>query len=188
MGITLLSSGLPNLLPARGRSPGLHHSVVLSDLCVRMGHYEKSEMNMTRTQLGCALEDTLDLRYNQEYPGRYIRGEELLIGGELPITLDFLDSQLYKPRETKLSWMSSRHDPMSEKFQRFWWQVAGQCLALGTDRGDLAICHINGDYKGFDVHFNVWERVYSKVELMQYETMILRHRDRMLREGYQGEG
>ena len=189
MSIKLLSSGIPDLLPMRNRSKGvLHHSTVLSDYCVRLGYYEKSEMDMTRLQLGCALEDVIALRYNQSDPNRYIQPGELLLGGDLPITPDLLDTRLGCPEEIKLSWISSRHTPDSEKFQRFWWQIMGQCAALNyTTIGNLNITHIRGDYKGMEVHHNVWQRVFTRQELIQYETMILRHRDRMLREGYQGE-
>lgn len=184
MSITLLSSGIPNLLPMRDRSPGLHHSDVLSDLCVRLGHYEKSDMDMTRLQLGCALESIIALRYTEEFPGRYIQPGELMLGGDLPITPDLLDTLFYIPEEIKLSWISSRHDPSSEKFQRFWWQVASQCCALKTSTGRLNITHLRGDYKGMEIHHNVWEREFTKQELVSHEAMILRHRDRMLAEGW----
>jgi hypothetical protein len=188
MSIRLLSSGIPDLVPMKSRTKGvLHHSTVLSDYCVRMGHYDKSEMDMTRLQLGCALEETIAIRYNQSDPDRYIQPGELLLG-DMPITPDLLDTRFGCPEEIKLSWLSSRHTPDSEKFQRFWWQIMGQCCALGYLRiGNLNITHIRGDYKGIDVHHNLWQREFSKSELLSYESMILRHRDRMIREGHQGE-
>ena len=183
MSIKLISSGIPNLLPMRTRSPGIHHSDVLSDLCVRLGHYDKSDMDMTRLQLGCAHEDMIALRYAQEFPNRYIQPGELMLN-DLPITPDLLDTLFYIPEEIKLSWISSRHDPASEKFQRFWWQVASQCIALKTNKGRLNITHIRGDYKGFEIHHNLWEREFTKAELNAHEIVILRHRDRMLAEGW----
>lgn len=182
--ITLVSSGIPDLLPMQDRSSGLHHSEVLSDYCIRQGHYEKSDMEMNRVQLGCALEDTIAARYAQQYPNRYIQPGELWLGGDLPITPDLYDTLTGEPEEIKLSWISSRHPPDSQKFDRFWWQVMSQCCALGVTSGKLNITHIRGDYKGFEIHHNVWRREFDKTELNQHERTILRHRDRMLREGY----
>lgn len=184
--IRLISSGIPNLLPMQGRSPGIHHSDVLSDLCIRLGHYEKSEMSMSRVQLGCAFEDIIADRYSRHDPDRYIRPGELDIDG-LPITLDLLDTYRYGPDEIKLTWMSSKWAPDDEKFLRYRWQVMSQCIACRSRIGRRHVGHINGDYKSFNVDYFVWEEVFSKQELDNHKTMILRHRDRMLREGWKNE-
>lgn len=193
--IQLIGTEIPNLLPSRDRSPGIHHSVVLSDLCVRLGHYEKSELSMSRLQLGLAFEDIIADRYARHDPGRYFRPGELEIDG-LPITLDLADCRRYGPDEIKLTWLSSSHPPDSEKFLRYRWQVMSQCIAMGTNRGRWHVGHINGDYDylkkrkpgdpppKFDVHYRIWEEVWSKLELEDHRTKILRHRDRMLREGW----
>lgn len=182
--IRLVSTGIPNLLPSRDRSPGLHHSEVLSDLCIRLGHYEKSEFSVSRTQLGLAFEDIIADRYFRDDPKRYFRPGELDIDG-LPITLDLAETKDCTPDECKLTWMSSRHAADSEKFLRYKWQVMSQCIALGVDRGRRHVGHINGNYKSFDVDYFVWEEIFSRAELDSHRTMILRHRDRMLREGHE---
>lgn len=184
--ISLISTEIPNLLPSRDRSPGIHHSEVLSDLCVRLGHYEKSEMSMSRVQLGLAFEDIIADRYSRHWPDRYFRPGELEIDG-LPITLDLADSSRYGPDELKFTWLSSKHAPDSEKFLRYKWQVMSQCIAMGSRVGRRHVGHVNGDYKSFEVDYRVWEEVFSPLELDSHRTMILRHRDRMLREGYKGE-
>lgn len=181
--VSLVSQGIPDLLPMRDRSPGIHHSDVLSDLCIRLGLYEKSDLDMTRLQLGCALEDTIATRYSQQYPDRYIRGEEMLLG-DLPITLDLIDTYDYIPEEIKLTWISSRHDPREEKFKRFRWQVMSQCCAMVVTRGRLNITHLRGDYKGFEIHHNLWEYEWERHELENHKGRILRHRDLMLEEGW----
>jgi hypothetical protein len=182
--IELIGTEIPNLLPSRDRSPGLHHGDVLSDLCVRLGHYEKSELSMSRLQLGLAFEDIIADRYAQHDPGRYFRPGELEIDG-LPITLDLADCRRYGPDELKLTWISSSHAPDSEKFLRYRWQVMSQCLAMGCNRGRRHVGHINGDYKNFTVDYRVWEETFTRLELDDHRTMILRHRDRMLREGWE---
>lgn len=183
--VRLLSSGVPDLLPSRDRSPGLHHSEVLSDYCIRMGYYPKYDsIDMTRMQLGLSHEDALTNRYAQDNPARYTKPGELWIR-DMPITLDLLDNWHYVPEEIKLSWVSSRHDPLhSEEFERFRCQVKGQCLALETNTGRLNITHMRGDYKGNEIHHNVWEYEFTDEELLRYEDMIIAHRDRMLREGW----
>lgn len=187
--IQLVSSGIPNLLPSRDRSPGLHHSEVLYDWLVRMGHYSKSkgtkenDSTMSRMQLGLAFEDILCDRYSKHYPDRYIRPGELSIDG-LPITLDLLDTHHYGPDSIKLTWLSARHEISSEKFIYHWAQLKSECIALNCNTARLHICHINGDYTYGDqsVIFNKWERKFSKHELDNHKTRILRHRDRMEKE------
>lgn len=138
---------------------------------------------MSRVQLGLAFEDIIADRYSRHNPGRYFRPGELEIDG-LPITLDLADTHTYGPDEIKLTWMSSKWPADHEKFLRYRWQVMSQCIAMGVNRGRRHVGHINGDYKNFDVDYFVWEEVFSKQELEQHRTMILRHRDRMLREGW----
>lgn len=126
MSIRLVSSALPDLLPMRGRSPGPHASVIIGDLCTRLGLYDKRDADafpVTRAQLGCALEDTLAARFAQDDPVRYRRGSELARDG-IHVTPDFWDvgdprtqpgSPTYDPclypvitRECKLTWMSMK--------------------------------------------------------------------------------
>lgn len=207
--IELISTGIPNLLPMRDRSPGLHHSTVLSDLLTRMGHFsprarerdpeidqpedsprlytpgDVSSSTITRMQLGCAFEEILASRYQRAYPDRYYYPGELEIDG-LYITPDLVDSECYGPDSIKYTWLSSRHSIDGDKFTYHWMQIKSECIALHSDIGRLHICHNNGDYSyGSDaVHFNVWRQQFSKKELDHHRTIILKHRDRMLKEGW----
>lgn len=196
--IELISTGIPNLLPMRDRSPGLHHSRVLSDLLTRMGHFappdpyedelekeKEAKMVMTRMQLGCAFEEILASRYQRAYPDRYYYPGELEIDG-LHITPDLVDSTEYGPDSIKYTWLSSKHPIYSDKFTYHWMQIKSECIALHSDIGRLHICHNMGDYSfGNDaVHFNVWRQQFSKRELDHHRTIILKHRDRMIKEGY----
>jgi hypothetical protein len=200
--ITLISRGIPDLLKMEGRSPGLHHSTVLRDLLTRMGHYsppdpyqsqlskeKENRMVVTRMQLGSAFEEILADRYFRAYPGRYFYPGEMEIDG-LPITPDLVDSLEYGPDSIKYTWLSSKHPIDGEKFTYHWMQIKSECIALCSDVGRLHICHNMGDYSyGNDaVHFNVWRQVFDKKDLDNHRTIILRHRDRMLREGWKREG
>jgi len=126
MSIRILSRSLPDLLPMRGRSLGVHVSTVISDLCVRLGMYAASDPDsfpVTRTQLGSALEDSIATRFAADSPGTYVRASELVREG-LYVTPDFWivddprtvpGGPLYDPRvhplitrECKLTWMSAK--------------------------------------------------------------------------------
>lgn len=197
MNVSLIGQGIPNLLPSV-RSPGLHHSVVLSDWMVRAGYWapkEKEELEkdyysnpgiVSRMQLGLAFEDTLIDRYSRHYPNRYLRSDELDIDG-LVITPDLIDRLDGSPDSIKLTWLSSRHEITSDKFLYHWMQLKSECVALETDIARLHICHIMGDYShdvDNPVHHNVWQGVFDKKELSAHRTLILRHRDRMIRDGW----
>lgn len=196
--IELVRTGIPNLLPMKDRSPGLHHSSVLSDYLVRIGHYPPNDpymlppekdkhdrMTMTRMQLGAAFEEILADRYFRAYPGRYFYPGELDLDG-LHITPDLVDSSDYGPDSIKYTWISSKHPIDSDKFLYHWMQLKSECIALCSKVARLHICHNNGDYTFGNnaVHFNVWQQRFSQRELDEHRTVILRHRDRMLREGW----
>lgn len=182
--IKLIRTGIPQLLPIEDREPGLHISGIISSLCVQLGHYppkdEWSESDITRMQLGCALEDTLALRWTQEYPDRYIQLGGLEVDG-LHGTPDFYDVVDNAIEEVKLTWMSSRHEPDSEKFWRYWVQIKAYCHMLGTRVGRLHVCHAMGNYK-FDEEggpqYNVWERTFSNQELDENWRMLKSHGER----------
>ncbi len=198
----LISQGIPDLLPMRFRSPGLHHSTVLSDWMVRAGYWapkDRDELSkesrfspgvISRMQLGQAFEEILISRYQRHEPNRYITPGELEIDG-LYITPDLLDLTDGSPDSIKLTWLSSRHDISSDKFLYHWMQLKSECIALETDISRLHICHINGDNTysvDNPVHFNVWQNVFERSDLETHRTLILRHRDRMLREGWREGG
>lgn len=197
--IELIAEGIPDILQMEGRSPGLHHSTVLRDYLVRIGHYsppdpylsqtsqEKGERTkITRMQLGSAFEQILADRYFRAYPGRYFYPGEMEIDG-LPITPDLVDSTDYGPDSIKYTWVSSKHSIYSDKFTYHWMQIKSECIALCSQVGRLHICHNMGDYTFGDdsVHFHVWQQRFEKKELEDHRTIILRHRDRMLKEGWQ---
>lgn len=195
MSIELVSTGIPDLLPMK-RSPGLHHSEVLKDFLVSTGYkqYEDKSLDndndkknlITRWQLGSAFEDIIADRYDKHFPGKYIRSSELEIDG-LVITPDLITSSDCTPDSIKLTWLSSRNDINSDTFTYHWLQLASECVALGVDIARLHICHVNGayDYGNPAVHFNVWQRQFNPKWLDSHRTRILRHRDKMLREGWE---
>jgi hypothetical protein len=187
--ITLAYSGLPNLLPSLNRSPGLHVSDVIHDLAIRRGFYSrdrtKNESSITRMQLGLALEHALAHRFCLAYPDSYIwQPGELIDSDGLPGTPDFIGGHgnlNFAVEDAKLTWKSSTHAPDSDKFITYWWQLKWYCLKMRQRRARLHLCHVRGDYRSFDVHYNVWEQKFSDLELEKNRTMLLLHRDRMMK-------
>jgi hypothetical protein len=170
----LVSEGMPDLLPMTGRSPGIHVSDVIHDLCVSLGHYEPGDFDgpaMTRMQLGCALEHAIVHRFALDSPDRYVQPGELELDG-LYGTPDLLDLEDGADTEIKLTWMSSRHDPDSEKLWRYWVQIKAYCRMLELTLGRLHVCHVMGDYKGSGPVYRVWEREFTHQELLENWAML----------------
>src|ERR1700674_3318476 len=176
--IRLVSEGIPDLCPMTNRSPGLHLSTIINDLCIRLGYYkerERDHLDMTRMQLGCAHEEAIISRYARTYPERYIQPGEVQASG-IYITPDLQDIEDWAAEEVKLTWMGAVTDPLAEKLRRYWWQIAGECVGLGTDIGRLNATFINGDYRRERRPINrVWERRFSKRELSETWAMLVNH-------------
>jgi hypothetical protein len=120
-------------------------------------------------QLGCALEDTLISRYMAHYPDRYLRIGEIerdnLFG-----TPDLIDLNDGGVEEYKLSWMSLKHGPGSEKFWKYEVQLKSYCYMLDSSIGRLHVCYVNGDYKWSKgpesgVVYRVWEYHFTPQQL-----------------------
>lgn len=132
--ITLLSTRFPDLLPARGRSPGVHVSDVIRGLCLRLGYFdEHRDLSTAWAQLGQAHEQAIINRLKRHYPrGRYvIPGERQCDGLYLtpdlldlnpadysdyevaptPTELAVIEEDGIAVEEVKLSWMSAKWVP-----------------------------------------------------------------------------
>ena len=171
----------------QGRSPGCHLSDIIHRICLEYGYYEErpedidpetgefSEDLQTLLQVGCAFETALILRYSQQYPGLYIQPGEIILD-DIAITADLMNfvpddrypDLPYKITEIKCTYMSSAEDPLGPKFWRIRAQLMAQCLGWRTLVGQIAILHINGDYRGNRVpKFNVWELEFTQQELRE---------------------
>jgi len=193
----LHSSGIPNLLPMENRSPGVHLSDLIHKVCIECGHYEEhtddidpetgemSEDLQTLLQVGCAFETALIIRYSQQYPGLYIQPGEITLDG-IHITADLMNlapdprypDLSHKITEVKCTYMSSAEDPLGPKFWRIRAQLMAQCLAWKTLVGQIAILHVDGDYRGRRKPvFNVWELEFSIQELRENWALLRSYRD-----------
>jgi hypothetical protein len=187
----LIATGLQELLPMeRGGKPWTHISFIIHDLCIRLGHLKDYGDNalvtperMTYWELGNAFEEEvvvgLTNRYAQHDPERYVRPGELELDG-LHGNPDFLDLLDFCVNEVKLTKISSKHEPQSPKFWKYWVQVKCYCHMMEWNLSRLHICHINADYSGgIDPHYNVWEVEWTNQELVENWRMIKSHGDKL---------
>lgn len=181
--IRLIREGIPNLLPMTSRTNTVHVSDIIHYLCVSLGHYEPSEANPTRLQLGCAVEDTIAARYVEHYPDRYVRLPEVIdeesgIAGTGDIG-DLIDEAV---EECKLTWMSTKQGVDSEKLWKFIVQLKAYCYLYGWVIGRLHVCYINGDYsytnESGGPQYRVWEFRFTEREVRDNWTMLMRNRDK----------
>jgi hypothetical protein len=82
--IILISEGIPDLMPQLHRSPGVHVSDIIRQICLDLGHYseqDSGDVDRSKMELGKALEHAIGHRYSIEYPDRYIQPGELFNQG-----------------------------------------------------------------------------------------------------------
>ena len=151
----------------------MHISTVIHDLCKRLGYFEGDlPPNQMWFELGNALEHAICERLHEQYPNRYLIPGELELDG-LFGTPDLIDIEDWADEEIKLAWMSSGHEPDSEKMWRYWTQVKAYCKMMGTNIGRLRVCFINGDYKGVGPSYRFWECEFSDEELDENWAMLI---------------
>lgn len=184
--IRLVAEGLPDLLPMLHRSPGVHVSHVINDICIRLKHYtpddpEESDDGggrLTRMGLGSAWEWALIQRYERHWPGRYVVLGELERDG-LYGTPDLFDTEETAVHEMKATWMSTARGANDVKFWKYWRQLQAYCAMLGVTKGVLHVVYVNGNYKfgtpGSLPRYRVWECEWSKEEIERSWASLVRH-------------
>ena len=198
MDITLISRGIPDLLPMeRTGDPASHVSYIIRDMCIRLGHFESDEErggpSLTRLELGNSFEDAvvraLAERYIKSDPDRYVRLGELTMDGLIG-TSDLYDAVLAAIIEIKLTWMSSRHGDDVEGAVKFWkylTQLMAYCRMAYTRIGFLHVCFVNGDYRSNrDPDYRAWRIEFTQEELDENWIKLTRHAALMRRERAQG--
>lgn len=180
--VVLLSDQMPDMLPMQGRSLGVHVSDVISDLCVRLGHYgDDTTLTSTWAQLGCAIEDALWSRFERHSPGEYCRGSEMVVDG-IYMTPDFARLSDLTPDECKLTWMSAANGPRSKKFWRYETQLKCYCRGFEVTTGRLHVTFVNGDYKEAGPMYRCWEYRWTQADIDANWRMIRRHAAQMIEE------
>lgn len=173
----LITDEMPILLPMRDRSPGLHVSSIIKDLCIVTGIFKGDRDNMSTAylELGNSLEWAIIQRLMEHEPGRYIQLGEMEMDG-IFLTVDLYDVDEDRVIEIKLTWMSAFEvHPDDEKFWRYWVQLKAYCKALGTNRGSLRVCFVIGDFRGDEPKYRWWDREFTDQELDENWEMLKRH-------------
>lgn len=172
--IKLLSDKIPALLPMQDRSPGMHVSTVITDLCVRLGYFSGDGLpvNQLWMELGQALEWAICDRLDREFPGRYLQPGELELDG-LFGTPDLINLDDWANEEIKMAWMSSKNKPDEQKMWRYWVQVKAYCKMMGTNIGRLRVCFVNGDYSAPGPAYRFWEQEFTDEELDENWAMLI---------------
>jgi hypothetical protein len=167
--VELIQDGLTSMLPPMVRGEGAHVSELIHEICLSLGHYKDDggEPNMARMELGNAWEFALIEFLVRREPDRYFKPGELWLD-DVSGNPDVLDVIEEADVEIKVSWMSSKHGPGSEKFFKYETQLKAYLYMLGWTRGYLHVVFVNGDYKynqGGGPVYRVWRYEFSIEEL-----------------------
>ena len=176
----LIARGIPELFPmVRTGDPRSHVSYVIRDLCTNLGHYEATDgpnPNPSLMELGSTFEDVvaegLANRFARSNPDKFVRPGELERDGLIG-TPDLMDFDDWAMIEVKLTKMSARHGIESDKFWKYWVQLKAYCHMIGCSTGRLHIGFINGDYRGLEVDYQVWEEEFTPNELIANWRMLV---------------
>lgn len=181
--ITLLSEGLGQLLPPTTRSPGPHISAIIHWLCIRQGIFQRDTsaqpLQGEWAELGHCIEQAHVARLQRSDPDRYTTQHEVTRDG-IHGTLDLIDTYDWSADEIKASWMSPHVDPEDDRWWRYWAQVMAYCYMIDSTLARIHIFHVAG-YDG-PIH-RIWQREYTRGELVTHWGLITSARDRMEAEG-----
>lgn len=177
MKITPIAHGLDLLKSDTERSVGLHASDIYGRLyqSLEPKRYKDTEGDSLRMSMGLAWEQYLEavmLRngHNVSRPGslmsRYgfeYSPDGIIVNGKERVA------------EYKLTWMSASETLDDPKFDKWHTQVKLYAAQLEIPRAEFWVNFVNGDYKkNRDPDLRVYQVEYSKRELAENETMLLR--------------
>lgn len=174
--IELITDEMPFLLPMENRSQGIHVSEVIHDLCVSMGHYEVrgegiDPPSRIRMELGNTFEWAMINRMQENDPDRFIQPGELYFDG-LYGTPDLYDYRHHRVHEMKLTWMSAKHGPESDKYLKYWWQIKAYAKMMNVLEARLMVCHIRGLYNGDGPKYFEWHSTFTPLDLARNWAML----------------
>lgn len=165
------------------RSPGLHVSEIITDLCIRLGYLEPRDdpMQPEWAEFGNAFEHAHIQRLCLHFPDRYVQPGEVE-KDEIFGTPDLLDcARPFAIEEIKAPWISAKWTPGTQKFWRYEIQVKAYCAMMEIGIGRLRVYHVNGRYQGGGPEYRAWEKGFTRQELAENWRMLRKHGDRMLK-------
>lgn len=177
----LLKRGMVELFPQARRSPGKHVSTAIHKImkAIHPDRFGERPIDMTRANLGNAMERAIITGLTEKYPERYCRPGELELDDWYG-TPDLWDLQLQATTEIKLTWASLRRaeDIESEWFWRYWVQLKAYAHMAKMTKGQLYICFINGNYSRNDDDPDAgptvlgWEEDFDPEDLLENWNML----------------
>lgn len=171
---------------SRGRSRGRHLSEILKRLMKRIDpeRFSGGGLDYALFQGGFIWEDTNSMILGQQLGSGQIETEK----DGILMTLDDFDAERWRVIEYKSTKISSKNPIRSSSFYHWHVQIGCYCLTLDTLEAELVVRFDNGGYELGGGRFGKtvgkkWLLIFTKRELREYWTMILRERDRMDEEG-----
>lgn len=190
--IRLLRTGLPRLLERQARTPGRHLSTIVNYLVYgdNSGANFAESSDPLRLLLGRLWERALVDSLAEEYPDEYIQLKEIYFD-TIYAHIDLLWKPLHYVVEVKATWRSSRdhlldrgrtvilapgdlvldedHEIYGKKYWGNWLQGTSYChmlrgIGVSSPGVVLDLCHIQGNYKGFQPEHNSWIRNITEDE------------------------
>jgi hypothetical protein len=189
MQVQLLPDTIDDLITeaAPVRSPGLHLSSIIKDICVDLDpkrFMQTGQLPFERFETGFSFERVLEIAFASRRAGIFRPGEVERDGvimspdGVDPdgSTFSFAISDDWILEEYKLTWMSDFDCPHAVKFIHWIWQMQAYARALETQKARLRVLFVNGDYRnGYVPSYKVFDIAFTQEELDQNWAMLIAH-------------
>lgn len=176
---------VPFAFPAEPPRQGVHASTILKDLLKGLDpqRYGKPITDETKAafERGFALEDML--KVYRLWPAHLLLQQQFVADGIIR-TLDGFDAREEWVYESKCTLLSSNNPILGPKYIGWKWQLMDYVKTSGARGAYLDILHLCGDWSPpRTIPPKRWRWVFEPHELESNRQMILRHRDRMAKEG-----
>lgn len=199
-----LSDPAQHSLIATGGIPrpgGMHVSNVINDIDRRVIHRDRKAFDdLTSAERkrmgqyvagGWSMEPVFESAIKSFYMN-YYGAERFMKTGPLYLdglvgTPDLFDVDDYLPIEMKVTWRSSRRS-ITENFWTWHAQMKSYAKMTASNQAKLIVFFVNGNYRDSGPQLKMWCFTYTPDELKANWTMILKHRDVMIREQEETNG
>lgn len=159
------------------RTPGLHLSQIIKSICIEMDpkrfKHQDGPLPWDRFEAGFSFERVLEMAFQSRRDGIFRPGEIERDG--IICSPDGIDPTDWRLEEFKFTWMSSYDAPEHAKFRHWLWQMQAYCYVLGTTRSRLRAFFVNGNYRGHQPEYRVWNIDFTEEELDQNWRMLKKH-------------
>lgn len=170
------------------RSPGLHVSDIIKDICVEIFpkrfSRDDADMPWEKFELGftweAILAQTLAARFREGRSDIVVHPGEIYADG-IYMTPDAVDFKTYTLEEYKCSWARSTREITDDLFWHWIVQAKAYCYGmqqcgLPFTKSILRVLFINGDYREHrNAVVRVWELEFTQLEIKENWEMLVQH-------------